>query len=164
MRRFRTLYRRAGGHPILKGVKTVRLDDLKGKALTLDYRGVIPLLVVKQEGRNPYWEPDAGTAVWSLLPYGKGWISDPKPLKLKADESSWSSQPDLGQNCSFGVNSASSASTNSPGSIPNCRRPENRPSREERWLGPKARFPAIGGLPMAAECGSTTMEKRSRST
>ncbi len=72
----------AGPHPILEGVNLTLLDELKDKALTLSYRGVIPLLAVKQEGRNEYFEPPAGTTAWSLVPFGKGWISDPKPLGL----------------------------------------------------------------------------------
>ena len=92
----------AGTHPILEGVTTVRVDDLQGKSLSLNYRGVIPLLSVKEEGRNPYWEPPAGTAVWSLVPYGKGWISDRKPLHLDEEHNtSWSRERDRGQEALF---------------------------------------------------------------
>jgi len=42
----------AGAHPTLEGVKLALVDELAGKAINLSYRGVIPLLTVKQEGRN----------------------------------------------------------------------------------------------------------------
>jgi hypothetical protein len=37
----------------------------------------MPLLVLEKD--IPF-EDKAGTACWSLVPYGKGWISDPKPV------------------------------------------------------------------------------------
>ena len=64
-------------------MKLALIDELAGKAMNLSYRGVIPLLTVKQEGRNYIYELPVGTTVWSLVPYGKGWISDPKPLGSK---------------------------------------------------------------------------------
>lgn len=69
-----------GSHPILEGSKTVLLADVNDKAHTLQYRGVVPLLATGKAsglGNNP-----AGTTLWSVVPYGSGWISDPKEVDL----------------------------------------------------------------------------------
>ena len=70
-------------HPILENVKRVMLDTVRNGAHTLQYRGVIPLLAMKKRWNNSC---PAGTAIWSLVPYGKGWISDPKPVDLEKDD------------------------------------------------------------------------------
>ena len=92
----------AGAHPTFEGVKLALVDELADKPINLSYRGVIPLLTVKQEGRNYISEPPVGTTVWSLVPYGKGWISDPKPLGLKdGGYTPWALGHDPGQNALF---------------------------------------------------------------
>lgn len=75
----------AGGtHPVLEGVRHIQLNSQRDKSCTLEYRGVIPLLALKEElGRAP-----VGTTVWSLVPYGKGWVSDPKPIDLEHGDGS----------------------------------------------------------------------------
>ncbi len=65
--------------PILGNCKKVVLKEIEGKACSLGYRGVIPLLVLERDF-SPKLK--AGTAYWSLVPYGKGWVSDPKSVNL----------------------------------------------------------------------------------
>lgn len=68
-------------HPILEGSKKVQLDDCDAKSHTLQHRNVVPLLAsAKSGGWNDHV---AGTTAWSLVRYGKGWISDPKPINLR---------------------------------------------------------------------------------
>ncbi len=64
---------------ILADCKKVALKDVGGKAHALASRGVMPLLALESDisAKRP-----AGTTCWSLVPYGKGWISDPKPVDL----------------------------------------------------------------------------------
>ncbi|MEN6405345.1 MAG: GYF domain-containing protein [Thermoguttaceae bacterium] len=68
-----------GSHSILEDVKLVYSGHVDGKSHTLSYRGVIPLLALKDRYGD---DLPAGSAVWSLVPYGAGWISDPKPVDL----------------------------------------------------------------------------------
>ena len=67
----------AGKTPILADCQKVVLKDAGGKAHALTAKGAVPLLVLEKD--IPF-EDKAGTACWSLVPYGKGWISDPKPV------------------------------------------------------------------------------------
>jgi hypothetical protein len=63
---------------ILADCKKVALKDAGGKAHALASRGVMPLLALESDiSKQP-----AGTTCWSLVPYGKGWISDPKAVDL----------------------------------------------------------------------------------
>jgi len=64
---------------ILADCKKVALKDAGGKAHALASRGVMPLLALENEVPSKH---PAGTTCWSLVPYGKGWISDPKPVDL----------------------------------------------------------------------------------
>ncbi len=64
---------------ILADCKKVALKDVGGKAHALVSRGVMPLLALESD--IPLKHP-AGTTCWSLVPYGKGWISDPKPVDM----------------------------------------------------------------------------------
>jgi hypothetical protein len=63
---------------ILADCKKVALKDAGGKAHALAFRGVMPLLALERD----ISEQPAGTTCWSLVPYGKGWISDPKSVDL----------------------------------------------------------------------------------
>jgi hypothetical protein len=63
--------------PILAGCAKVVLKDAGGKAHALAAKGVVPLLVLEKD--IPF-ESKAGTACWSLVPYGNGWISDAKQV------------------------------------------------------------------------------------
>ena len=64
---------------ILADCKKVALKDFGGKAHALVSRGVMPLLALESDIPLRH---AAGTTCWSLVPYGKGWISDPKPVDL----------------------------------------------------------------------------------
>jgi hypothetical protein len=64
---------------IMSDCKKVALKDVGGKAHALASRGVMPLLALESD--IPLKHP-AGTTCWSLVPYGKGWISDPKPVDM----------------------------------------------------------------------------------
>jgi hypothetical protein len=64
---------------ILADCKKVALKDTGGKAHALASRGVMPLLDLENDGSSKHV---AGTTCWSLVPYGKGWISDSKPIDL----------------------------------------------------------------------------------
>ena len=66
-----------GKTPLLAGCQRVVLNDAGGKAHALAASGAVPLLVL--EKAIPF-EDKAGTACWSLVPYGKGWISDTKAV------------------------------------------------------------------------------------
>ena len=66
-----------GKTPILADCQKVVLKDAGGKAHALTAKGAVPLLVLEKD--IPF-EDKAGTACWSLVPYGKGWVSDPKPV------------------------------------------------------------------------------------
>jgi hypothetical protein len=73
-----------GSHTILEGCKgvVVTLPYGTAKSHTLAYRNVIPLLSLRRDiGFTP-----AGTTLWSLVPYGKGWISDPKLVDLERED------------------------------------------------------------------------------
>ena len=72
-----------GNHTILSGCKRVTLARKDCAAHTLEYPGVIPLLSVAEENYN---DIAVGTTVWSLVPYGKGWITDPKPMERQPPE------------------------------------------------------------------------------
>ena len=65
-----------GTHFAPENCKRVFLRDCERKAHTLEHRDVIPLL------NEPSALGFAGCTLWSLVPYGKGWISDPKPVML----------------------------------------------------------------------------------
>ncbi|MDW8039180.1 MAG: hypothetical protein RMI90_14245, partial [Thermoguttaceae bacterium] len=75
-----------GDHPILKGVREVYLEDLRNKSFTLAYPGVIPLLAGRDVGDFRSYKE--GDTLWSLVRYGKGWISDPKPIQLNEGDGS----------------------------------------------------------------------------
>ena len=64
---------------ILADCKKVALKDVGGKAHALASRGVMPLLALESDVSL---KDLAGTTCWSLVPYGKGWISDPKSVDL----------------------------------------------------------------------------------
>ena len=70
-----TVSGRAEVSPILAGCTKVALTDTGGKSHSLSYNGAIPLLVLENDIPLKH---KAGTACWSLVPFGKGWISDPK--------------------------------------------------------------------------------------
>jgi hypothetical protein len=78
----------AGGNiPILEGVRNVRLLNLDGTAHTLEHSRLIPLLASTREGfLLGDEEVKVGTTLWSLVPYGKGWISDVKEVDLNHGE------------------------------------------------------------------------------
>ena len=65
--------------PLLADCKKVALKDVGGKAHGLSSRGVVPLLALETD--IPLKHP-AGTPCWSLVPYGKGWVTDPKPVDM----------------------------------------------------------------------------------
>ena len=73
-----------GSHPILDGTKRVRLTtEYEDRGYILGDPDVIPLLASEEKG---WGRVPIGTTIWSLVPYGKGWISDPKPIdKEKGD-------------------------------------------------------------------------------
>jgi tetratricopeptide (TPR) repeat protein len=76
-----------GSHPVLEHCKRVWLHNCDdSKAHTLQYKGVIPLLAFREAYGMGFGAPGRGSTLWSLVPYGKGWISDPKPLDLNRDE------------------------------------------------------------------------------
>jgi hypothetical protein len=63
--------------PILNGCQKVVLKGAGGKAHALVAKGAVPLLGLEKE--IPF-EDKAGTPCWSLVPYGKGWVSDSKAV------------------------------------------------------------------------------------
>jgi hypothetical protein len=69
--------------PILADCKRVTLKDVGGKAHALSSRGVMPLLTLESD--LPF-KHKAGTPCWSLVPYGKGWISDTKTVDVTRDD------------------------------------------------------------------------------
>jgi hypothetical protein len=82
-----------GSHAILEGCKKVVLNlpySMFGEkcqaAHTLAYRGVIPLLSSHREVSSVPLHTPAGITLWSLLPYGKGWISDPKLVDVTRED------------------------------------------------------------------------------
>jgi hypothetical protein len=64
---------------IMADCKKVALKDVGGKAHALASRGVVPLLALEADIPLKH---AAGTTCWSLVPYGKGWISDPKSVDM----------------------------------------------------------------------------------
>jgi hypothetical protein len=64
---------------IMADCKKVALKDVGGKAHALASRGVMPLLALETDIPLKH---TAGTTCWSLVPYGKGWISDPKSVDM----------------------------------------------------------------------------------
>ena len=62
--------------PIAADCKRVALRDVEGKAHGLSYKGAVALLTLEKD--TP--KHKAGTVCWSLVPYGKGWISDRKTV------------------------------------------------------------------------------------
>ena len=87
-----------GSNAILKGVKRVKLKVgiRESESCNLDYPGVIPLLQLEQ-GHG--LEAEAGTVVWSIVPYGNGWISNPKPLDMRE----WGQRVFWGKFCQFSL-------------------------------------------------------------
>jgi hypothetical protein len=77
-----------GTHPILQGVQEVYLTDLEGKSFALAYPGAIPLLAAKDVGYFFDFGYKEGDTLWSLVPYHKGWISNPKPIIEKEADGS----------------------------------------------------------------------------
>jgi hypothetical protein len=75
-----------GKHPICEGVKTVRLNDIAHAAHSLTGDQAIPLLTLKKPAGAGRGQAASGTVIWSLVPYGSGWISNPKPVDLKQDD------------------------------------------------------------------------------
>jgi hypothetical protein len=63
--------------PIVDGSEKVTLGNSGGRVHILAAKGVIPLLALEEESPS---QQKAGTACWSVVPYGKGWISDPQPV------------------------------------------------------------------------------------
>ena len=76
----------AGNHAILEGVKTVRLNDTAQGTHSLKHDQAIPLLALKKVDGPAKGHVAAGTAVWSLVPCGSGWVSNPKPVDLKQND------------------------------------------------------------------------------
>jgi hypothetical protein len=66
--------------PIVAECKKVMLNDAGGKANIQASKGAMPLLLLENDSPGKH---KAGTACWSLVPYGKGWISDPKSVDTK---------------------------------------------------------------------------------
>ena len=66
-----------GKTPVLVACQKVVLKNAGGKAHSLTGKGAMPLLVLEKD--IPF-EDKAGTACWSLVAYGNGWISDPKAV------------------------------------------------------------------------------------
>jgi hypothetical protein len=65
--------------PIVSLCKKVSLlNSAGGKARIVSSKRVLPLLVLEGDA--------SGTACWSLVPYGRGWITDPKPVNMKRDD------------------------------------------------------------------------------
>jgi hypothetical protein len=69
--------------PLVGDCKRVTLTGAGSKARILAGKGVMPLLML--EGDDSAQHP-AGMPLWSLVHYGKGWISDPKPLDRTRDD------------------------------------------------------------------------------
>jgi hypothetical protein len=85
----------AGKHTIVEGVKTVRLKDVSRATHTLTRGGrasdpntgePIPLLKLKKATGSEWNEVAAGTVVWSLVPYGSGWVTNRKEVDLKQND------------------------------------------------------------------------------
>ncbi|HPP52937.1 MAG TPA: hypothetical protein PK777_08315, partial [Thermoguttaceae bacterium] len=77
-----------GSSPILKGVKKVYLTDLEDKSFNLAFPKSIPLLATEDVLGFSGGNLRPGDTLWSLVPYGKGWISDPKPIRFDKGEGS----------------------------------------------------------------------------
>jgi hypothetical protein len=69
--------------PLVGNCKKVTLSGAGSKARILASKGVMPLLVL--EGGDPS-QQQPGMPCWSLVRYGKGWISDPKPVDRAGDD------------------------------------------------------------------------------
>jgi tetratricopeptide (TPR) repeat protein len=78
----------AGGNlPVLEDCKKVWLQNCADRrAHTLQHKGVIPLLAFREAHGPGFGAPPHGSTVWSLVPYGRGWLSDWKRLDLKRDD------------------------------------------------------------------------------
>ena len=132
-----------GKTPILADCKKVVLKDAGGKAHALTAKGAVALLVLEKD--IPF-EDKAGTACWSLVPYGKGWVSDPKPVDA--------TQYDGGQFwpnfCQFCLGRELAVPTAAQS------RPSPPLKSQRRRPPPKARFPAHGKRPPEPSFASTT--------
>ena len=70
-----------GSHAVLENCKKVWLHNCDDdKAHTLQYKGVVPLLAFRKAYGMGFGAPGRGSTLWSLVPYGKGWISDPETI------------------------------------------------------------------------------------
>ena len=68
---------------LLARCKRIILRDAGGKAHGLLANGVRHLVTLEKD--IPF-EAKAGTASWSIVPFGKGWISNPKAVKLSDED------------------------------------------------------------------------------
>jgi hypothetical protein len=66
--------------PIVADCRKVTMIGAGGKARILAAKGVLPLLMLEGDESAP---PKPGITCWSLVRYGKGWISDPKPVDAR---------------------------------------------------------------------------------
>ena len=63
---------------ILKDCKKVAVKEAADRVYVLGLnKNIVPLLKLETDVSS---DLKAGTADWSMIPYGKGWISDPKPI------------------------------------------------------------------------------------
>ena len=69
--------------PLVGDCKKATLTGAGGKARILAAKGVMPLLLLEPD--DPF-QPQPGAPCWSLVRYGKGWISDPKPVDRSRDD------------------------------------------------------------------------------
>lgn len=68
--------------PIVSLCKKVSLlASAGGKARIVSSKQLLPLLLLERGGANA-----ADRVCWSLVPYGRGWITDPKPVNMKQDD------------------------------------------------------------------------------
>jgi hypothetical protein len=135
----------AGGtHPILEGVKKVTLSDIRNKAHTLEYRGVIPLLATREIGGM--FSQRGDITLWSLVPYGRGWVSDRKHMLWEEpNNAAWGAPNDdgalfWGRFCQFCLHELPwpppSDNTTSGGQLPGSSdpgAPTNKESLSGRW-------------------------------
>ena len=69
--------------PLVGDCKKVTLTGAGSKARILAAKGVMPLLML--ESSDPF-DQQPGMPCWSLVRYGKGWISDRKPVDRTRDD------------------------------------------------------------------------------
>ena len=73
-------------HAIVEGIKTVRLKDFSHSAHSLQHDSRSPCSRMKKPAGPVQDRLAAATVIWSLVPYGSGWISNPKPIDMKQND------------------------------------------------------------------------------